>query len=166
MYCTFGAILLMTALHWMLFGLVLYSFDLHQNLPNLDLEDPTNPILFMSLLFLCGIASSFMHVLTYWIMAQLSSDPQELVCFGAFKVFWDMLGSITSFLLAIQPGYTLFLDYWLNMAMIILLIVPTILAIKSMDRRGIQGTVSSNDIKLAVSESNASHGTSNGAGGI
>merc|ERR1712203_335385 len=132
MYLSLGGIIAYVAITWAFGGYIQYSFGVSPDKQALDYAgELRSPIPAMIGLFVWGFVDSFVQVWSYWVMGQLSDQPEELACFTAFYKLWQNAGAFASFLLGVfVKNYTL--DYWVNIAMIVLLIAPTFLAVRSM----------------------------------
>merc|ERR1712060_690698 len=131
MYISLTGILAYVAITWAFGGYVQYSFRVSSDKQALDFAgELRSPISAMIGLFAWGFVDSFVQVWSYWVMGQLSDQPEELACFTAFYKLWQNAGAFASFLLGVfVKSYTL--DYWVNIALILLLIAPTFLAVRS-----------------------------------
>merc|ERR1712187_878044 len=131
MYISFACIVAYIAMSWMFGGCIQYYYGVSSVKQALDFAgDMQSPIPAMICLFLWGFVYSFVQVWSYWVMGQLSDQPEELACFTAFYKLWQNAGAFTSFLLGVfVKSYVL--DYWVNIALILLLIAPTFLAVRS-----------------------------------
>jgi hypothetical protein len=139
MYGSFALIVVYVGISWAFGGYIQYSFEVDDgNLQGLDFNGRRrNPMPAMACIFFWGFVDSFVQVWSYWMMAQLSSEPEDLACFTAFYKLWQNAGAFVSFLLGLMPGYTHYCDYWVNVALILLLIAPTLCAISSTRTHGI-----------------------------
>merc|ERR1712203_659910 len=128
MYISFACIVAYIAMSWMFGGCIQYYYGVSSVRQALDFAgEMQSPIPAMICLFLWGFVDSFVQVWSYWVMGQLSDQPEELACFTAFYKLWQNAGAFASFLLGVfVKNYTL--DYWVNIALILLLIAPTFLA--------------------------------------
>merc|ERR1712203_189144 len=131
MYMSLTGILAYVAFTWAFGGYVQYSFRVSSDKQALDFAgELRSPISAMIGLFAWGFVDSFVQVWSYWVMGQLSDQPEELACFTAFYKLWQNAGAFASFLLGVfAKSYVL--DYWVNIALIVLLIAPTFLAVRS-----------------------------------
>merc|ERR1712113_501851 len=131
MYISFACIVAYIALSWMFGGCVQYYYGVSSVKQALDFAgEMQSPIPAMICLFAWGFVDSFVQVWSYWVMGQLSDQPEELACFTAFCKLWQNAGAFASFLLGVfAKSYVL--DYWVNIVLIVLLIVPTLLAVRS-----------------------------------
>merc|ERR1712113_1205079 len=131
MYISFACIAAYIAVSWMFGGCIQYYYGVSSVKQALDFAgEMQSPIPAMICLFLWGFVDSFVQVWSYWVMGQLSDQPEELACFTAFYKLWQNAGAFASFLLGVfAKSYTL--DYWVNIALIVLLIAPTFLAVRS-----------------------------------
>merc|ERR1712060_599241 len=132
MYISFACIIAYIAVSWMFGGCIQYYYGVSSVKQALDFAgEMRSPIPAMICLFFWGFVDSFVQVWSYWVMGQLSDEPEELACFTAFYKLWQNAGAFASFLLGvIAKSYVL--DYWVNIAIILFLIVPTFLAVRSM----------------------------------
>jgi len=138
MYYSFAGIIIYVAVSWACGGYMQYSYNVGDTLQGLDFNgDLRSPLPAMACIFAWGFVDSFLQVWSYWMMAQLSNEPEELACFTAFYKLWQNAGAFVSFLLGLIPGFTMYWDYWVNVALIILLIAPTLCAIRSTKRHSI-----------------------------
>jgi len=62
----------------------------------------------------------------------MSEEPEELACFTAFYKLWQNAGAFSSFLLGVFAG-SYVVDFWTNIALLLALIGPTFLAMRSVD---------------------------------
>merc|ERR1712050_526460 len=132
MYKSLVGIAAYVAVTWAFGGYIQYSFGVSSSKQALDFAgEMRSPIPAMICLFVWGFVDSFVQVWSYWVMGQLSDEPEELACFTAFYKLWQNAGAFASFLLGVfAKSYVL--DYWVNIAMIVLLVAPTFLAVRSM----------------------------------
>merc|ERR1712113_528380 len=132
MYISFACIFVYIVASWAFGGFIQYYYGVSSTKQALDFAgEVESPIPAMICLFLWGFVDSFVQVWSYWVMGQLSDEPEELACFTAFYKLWQNAGAFASFLLGVlAKSYVL--DYWVNITMILLLIVPTFLAVRSM----------------------------------
>merc|ERR1712110_1089098 len=76
-------------------------------------------------LFLWGFVDSFVQVWSYWMMSQETNEHGELACMAAFYKLWQNAGAFVSFLLAaFVPSFTFEVSYWVNVALIFIVICP------------------------------------------
>jgi len=151
MYYSFAGIIIYIAGSWAFGGYIQYSYNIDGTLQRLDFNgDLRSPILAMVCMFVWGFVDSFVQVWSYWMMAQLSDEPEELACYTAFYKLWQNAGAFVSFLLGIMPGFTMYMEYWVNIALSIMLIAPTVCAINST-----RGSIHERQDKLEVSSKNA-----------
>merc|ERR1712228_280811 len=90
-----------------------------------------SPFPAMLCIFFWGFVDSFIQVWSYWMMAQLSDEPEELACYTAFYKLFQNGGAFVSFLLGLMPGFSMYWDFWVNVALIAILICPTLCAISN-----------------------------------
>eukprot|EP00443_Scrippsiella_acuminata_P016662 CAMPEP_0115237970 /NCGR_PEP_ID=MMETSP0270-20121206/36635_1 /TAXON_ID=71861 /ORGANISM="Scrippsiella trochoidea, Strain CCMP3099" /LENGTH=461 /DNA_ID=CAMNT_0002652869 /DNA_START=120 /DNA_END=1505 /DNA_ORIENTATION=+ len=128
MRLSFVGIMTYVAATWTFGGYIQYSYTVSDTIQGLDINGQSkSPIAAMVCLCLWGFVDSFVQVWSYWMMSQLSDVPEELACFTAFYKLWQNAGAFCSFLLGLQRSYVL--SFWVNIALIGLLIPPTSLAI-------------------------------------
>merc|ERR1712217_700633 len=130
-YASFILISLYMAATWTFGGYIQYSFHITNEKQGMDFRSSMqSPWASMLCLFLWGFVDSFIQVWSYWMMSQLSDVPEELACMTAFYKLWQNGGAFVSFLLsAFVPGFTPVVSYWLNVALIVGVILPTLSAI-------------------------------------
>jgi len=114
---------------WVLGGFIQYSYGITSEVQGLDIAGHArSPLPAMLALFLWGFVDSFVQVWSYWMMSQLSKEPEELACFTAFYKLWQCAGSFSAFLLSVTlDSYRL--EFWSNVVLIVALIPPTVCAI-------------------------------------
>jgi len=116
---------------WVLGGIVQYSYNITSEVQGLDFAGHSrSPILAMGCLFLWGFVDSFVQVWSYWMMSQLSQEPEELACFTAFYKLWQCAGSFLAFLLSVALDSHR-LEFWSNVVLIAAFIPPTVVAIRN-----------------------------------
>jgi len=131
MYVSFTGILLYVVSSWGIGGYVQCTYDASESYVSLDLaSDIKSPLPVMICLFVWGFVDSFVQIWCYWMMGQLSKEPEDLACFTAFYKFWQNFGAFMSFLLGIWPG-SQSVSYWVNVVLIAVLVAPTFLAIRN-----------------------------------
>merc|ERR1740121_1893602 len=116
---------------WMLGGWVQYSYGITSEVQGLDFAGHSrSPLVAMLCLFLWGFVDSFVQVWSYWMMSQLSEEPEELACFTAFYKLWQCAGSFAAFLISAAFG-SYRLEFWSNIVLIAALVPPTVCAIRN-----------------------------------
>merc|ERR1712093_229713 len=130
-YVTFIGIFVYMAFTWAFGGYIQYRYAVSGAKQGLDFDSEIRPPWDSILcLFLWGFVDSFVQVWSYWMMSQQTNEPGELACMTAFYKLWQNAGAFISFLLAaFVPGFTFEVSYWVNVALIIIVIFPTLLAI-------------------------------------
>lgn len=128
MHYSFAGIMIYIGATWGFGGYIHHSFGVSDNPQGLDLAgEARSPALAMLCLCLWGVVDSFVQVWSYWMMSQLSDEPEELACFTAFYKLWQNAGAFSSFLLGLRRSPAL--SFWANVALICALTPPTYLAI-------------------------------------
>jgi len=130
MYYSFAGIIIYVAVSWACGGYMQYSYNVGDTLQGLDFNgDLRSPLPAMACIFAWGFVDSFVQVWSYWMMGQLSSEPEELACFTAFYKIWQNGGAFTSFLFGVLV-HDYYIDYWVNICLLVILVPPTVLAIR------------------------------------
>jgi len=135
-YISFFAIFVYMVGSWIFGGYVQYDFEVSSNKQGLDFESQIrNPWASILCLFLWGFVDSFVQVWSYWMMSQISDVPEELACMTAFYKLWQNGGAFLSFLLdAFVPGFEPLQAYWTNVVLILCIVPPTMMAIRSVNK--------------------------------
>lgn len=130
MRLSFVGILSYVVATWTFCGYIQYSYKISSEKQGLDFAgESESPLPAMVCLFACGFVDSFVQIWTYWTMSQLSAEPEDLSCYTAFYKFWQNAGALCSFLLfLIVDSYEVL--FWTNIVLLVMLIVPTSLAIR------------------------------------
>merc|ERR1712032_692512 len=132
-YLSFVGIVTYMAVTWGYGGYIHYSFNVAGPPQKLDFSGQIrSPLPAMACMCLWGFADSFVQVWSYWVMTQLTQEPEELTCLGAFYKLWQNVGSLTAFFLSLAFG-SLSVDFWSNIIIMIILVPTTILAIRRMN---------------------------------
>merc|ERR1712039_900947 len=128
---SFAGIVAYVVVSWVFGGYIQYYFGVSSEKQALDFAgESRSPIPAMICLFVWGFVDSFVQVWSYWVMGQLSDEPEELACFTAFYKLWQNAGAFASFLMGVLiKNYEI--DYWVNIGLILMLIAPTFLAVRS-----------------------------------
>jgi len=131
MLFSFGGIFLYIAASWTFGGVIQYTYGVSTAKQALDLSSNLrSPVPAMLAIFAWGFVDSFVQVWSYWVMSQLSDEPEELACFTAFYKFWQNAGAFASFLLGVFAK-SFVVDFWANIGLLLVLVAPTFWAIRS-----------------------------------
>lgn len=131
LHLSFAFIMTYILATWVLGGFIQYSHAITAEVQGLDFAGHSrSPILAMVGLFLWGFVDSFVQIWSYYVMSQISQEPEELACFTAFYKFWQCAGAFAAFLLsAVVSSYRV--EFWTNVVLVAALTLPTVGALRS-----------------------------------